>query len=258
MVTRLGNEGRISAWVILPAGVWYAGIAAWILAPGVALLGELQWACGLIAFALAVHLAGRVWSRVSPMPMPYFMRGVLEVPRGPHAPERLNAVLQPRPGEHILEVGPGVGVHALPVAAGLLPGGVLEVLDVQQDMLDELMRRAQRRGLTNIVPRLGDAQALPYANHVFDAAYLVSVLGEIPDAEAALRELRRVLKFGGRMLVAELVIDPDFVSLPALRTIAGRIGFVVERTAGPRFGYCALLRPAQLDSPSASPTAPRK
>jgi SAM-dependent methyltransferase len=219
-------------------------MAAWILAPGVALLGELEWAGGLLVFALGVHLAGRAWSRLVPMPMPHFMRGVLEVPRGPHAPARLNGLLQPRPGEHILEIGPGVGVHALPIATALFPGGVIDVLDVQQAMLDDLMRWARRRGVANIVPRLGDAQALPYADDAFDAACLVSVLGEIADAAAALRELHRVLKPDGRLLVGEFVVDPDFVSLRALRAVAGGAGFVVERVAGPPFWYCALLRPA--------------
>jgi ubiquinone/menaquinone biosynthesis C-methylase UbiE len=172
------------------------------------------------------------------------MRGVLELPRGPHSPRRLNELLRPRPGEHILEIGPGVGVHALPVAAALLPGGVLDVLDVQQEMLDDVMWRATRRGLTNIVPCLGDAQALPYADQVFDAAYLISVLGEIPAEVAALRELRRVLKPGARLLIGELAIDPDFISLRALRAMASDAGFAFERTAGPFVGYCAVFSPA--------------
>jgi ubiquinone/menaquinone biosynthesis C-methylase UbiE len=229
---------------MLRAGIFYAGIAAWILAPVVALLGELEWAGALVALALGAHLAGRTWSRVSPVPMPYFMRGILHIPRGPQSPKRLNELLRPRSGEHILEIGPGIGVHALSVAAALLPDGVLDVLDVQQEMLDHLMRRAAGRGLTNIVPRLGDAQALPYADHVFDAAFLVSVLGEIPDVAAALLELRRVVKPVGRLLVGELAIDPDFIPLRALRAMAGNTGFVVERTAGPSFGYYAVLRPA--------------
>jgi phospholipid N-methyltransferase len=61
--------------------------------------------------------------------MPYFMRWVLLVPRGPHSPTRLRRVLQPRNGERILEIGPGVGVHALAIAAALWPDGVLDVLE---------------------------------------------------------------------------------------------------------------------------------
>jgi ubiquinone/menaquinone biosynthesis C-methylase UbiE len=235
---------RASAWKILCAGGFYAAILAWILAPAFALLGEPAWAGGCVAFALAVHLAGRTLSRVSPMPMPYLLRGVLRVPRGPQSPRRLNQLLQPCPGEHILEVGPGVGVHALPVAEVLLPDGVLDVLDVQQDMLDDLMRRAIRRDLSNIVPRLGDAQALPYTDGAFDAAYAIWVLGEIPDSRAALRELRRVLKPSGRLVICEVFVDPDYVAVQDLKDMAGSAGFVLERLVGPRFAYSALFRSA--------------
>jgi ubiquinone/menaquinone biosynthesis C-methylase UbiE len=174
--------------------------------------------------------------------MPYFMRWILLVPRGPHSPARVRRLLHPRSGERILEIGPGVGIHAIPIAAALQPDGVLSVLDVQQEMLDDLMRRATRRGLSNIVPRQGDAQCLPYPDGTFDAAYLVSVLGEIPGPTRALAELRRVLKPGARLLICEVFVDPDFISLPALQALAGDTGFVFERQSGPRFAYTALLR----------------
>jgi len=141
-----------------------------------------------------------------------------------------------------------VGVHALPIASSLLPDGVLEVLDVQQEMLDELKRRADSWGVTNVVATQGDAQALPYADRAFDAAYLVGVLGEIPDALAALHELRRVLRPGGRLVICELLIDPDFVSLPALRARARNAGLTFERSDGPSFSYSAVFRLAGCPS----------
>jgi ubiquinone/menaquinone biosynthesis C-methylase UbiE len=155
-------------------------------------------------------------------------------------------LLKPRSGERILEIGPGVGIHAVSIAAALQPDGVLDVLDAQQEMLDDLMRRAAHCGLGNIVPRQGDAQRLPYPDAAFDAAYLVSVLGEIPDAKSALRELRRVLKPGARLLIAEVFLDPDFISLPDLHVLARNAGFVFERQAGPRIAYTALFRPTAV------------
>jgi ubiquinone/menaquinone biosynthesis C-methylase UbiE len=67
-------------------------------------------------------------------------------------------MLEPRAGEHIFELGPGIGVHALPVAKSLAPSGTLDVLDIQQPMLDHLARRAAKAGVVNIVPRTGDGQ----------------------------------------------------------------------------------------------------
>jgi SAM-dependent methyltransferase len=229
---------------ILRGCVFSSGIAAGVLAVVMAFRGELLWAGVCAVFALGADVTGRVWSRRSPVPTPYFMRWVLLLPRGPHSPKNLERVLQPKSGERILEIGPGVGVHAPPVASLLLPNGVLDVLDVQQDMLDNLAGRAARHGLTNILPKQGDAQKLPYPDRTFDAAYLIGVLGEIPDPVLALCELKRVLKPGGRLVISEILLDPDFISLPALQEKARGAGFVLERSAGPGFAYSAVLRPA--------------
>lgn len=230
--------------IILRVSVFLCGFAALILAILMAVRGKLLWSAVFAVFALAADLGNRVWSRMSPVPMPYFLRWVLLLPRGPHSPKNLKRVLQPRSGEHILEIGAGVGVHALPIASSLLPNGVLDVLDVQQEMLDNLARRAARSGLTNIKPKQGDAQKLPYPDRTFDAAYLIGVLGEIPDPVVALCELKRVLKPGARLVISEILIDPDFISLPALQEKARGAGFVLERSVGPGFAYSAVLRPA--------------
>jgi ubiquinone/menaquinone biosynthesis C-methylase UbiE len=190
-------------------------------------------------------MAARSASQRHPAPMPYSQRWVLYVPRGPLTARRLRRLLEPRSGERVLEVGPGVGIYSLPIAATLAPGGVLEALDVQPEMLGALARRARRAGVTNIVTTEGDAQRLPFPDGAFDAAYLVGVLGEIPDPSAALRELRRVLKPGGRLVVGEVLVwDPDGVRLPTLREAARRAGFVLERRSGVPFAYFARLRPA--------------
>jgi SAM-dependent methyltransferase len=232
---------RIST--IAKAGLFHAETAAGVVALLAAMAGKLAWALSAAVLAVGAHVAGRWWSRWSPVPMPYFMRWVLLVPRGSHSPNRLRRALQPRAGERILEIGPGVGVHALSIAAALRAGGVLHVLDIQPEMLNDLVRRAARAGLANILACQGDAQRLPYRDSTFDAAYLVSVLGEIPDAPLALRELRRVLKPAGRLVIGEILVDPDFVSLPALRRLATDAGLVLERRFGPRFAYGAVLRP---------------
>jgi SAM-dependent methyltransferase len=98
---------------------------------------------------------------------------------------------------------------------------------------------ARERGLENIAPTQGDARELPYPDDTFDAAYLVTVLGEIPDQEAALRQLARVLKPGGRLVVGELLGDPHWVSPAKLRTRAEAAGLRFERRAGSPLGYFA-------------------
>jgi ubiquinone/menaquinone biosynthesis C-methylase UbiE len=156
---------------------------------------------------------------------------------------RLRRGLDPRPGETVLEIGPGTGYYSLPVAGWLGPAGKLHVFDIQQQMLDHTMRRAQAQGLRHLEPRRGDAQHLPCPDAGFDAAYLVTVLGEIPDQEAALRELRRVIKPEGRVVVGELFGDPHMVGERALRRRAKAAGLTLERRVGPPFGYFGVLKP---------------
>jgi ubiquinone/menaquinone biosynthesis C-methylase UbiE len=146
--------------------------------------------------------------------------------------ERLREILTPTAGERLLEVGPGTGYYTLPVAEWLSPSGRLDVLDVQQEMLDHTLRRAREHGIDNITPTLSDARELPYADDSFDGAYLVTVLGEIPDQDAALRELARVVKTEGRIVVGELFGDPHMVTHAALAGRAEAAGLRVDRRLG--------------------------
>jgi ubiquinone/menaquinone biosynthesis C-methylase UbiE len=110
-------------------------------------------------------------------------------------------------------------------------------------MLDHTTRRAREEGVTSIEPRQGDARRLSYPDATFDAAYLVAVLGEVPDQDAALRELRRVIKPDGRVVVGELLGDPHMVGERSLRRRASAAGLRFERRVGPRVGYFGVLRP---------------
>jgi ubiquinone/menaquinone biosynthesis C-methylase UbiE len=192
--------------------------------------------------ALAV-LAVAYWWRKNPSACPYSQRFWVEAPHPGITRRRLLEILDPRPGQRVLEIGPGTGYYSLGVAERL-DGGTLEVFDIQQEMLDHVLRKAGERGASNIVPRLGDAQSLPYEDASFDAAYLVTVLGEIPDQDAALRELRRVLRPGGRLVVGELFGDPHMVTLAKLTERAQRASLSFDRRIGGRLAYFASFVPA--------------
>lgn len=205
--------------------------------------GQVPSAAAWFLLAIALAVLTRYWSLTHPAPMPHLLRWTLAVPRGNHSPEHLKRILEPRSGERMLEIGPGVGIHSVPVAAALAPAGLLDVLDLQQAMLDDVVKRAQADGVTNITPKQGDAQQLPYADGTFDGAYLVGVLGEIPDGDATLRELRRVLKPDGRLVVGEVAFDPDFVGFGSLEQRAVRASFAFERRVGWSLSYLARFRP---------------
>jgi len=122
---------------------------------------------------------------------------------------------------------------------------VLDIFDAQPQMLNHTMRRASELGVTNIVPTQGDAYALPYADNCFNAAYIAVTLGEVPDQIAALRELRRVLKPGGRLVVGEIFLDPHMVTSGSLRANAEAAGLRFVRQLGSRLGYFANFRATQ-------------
>jgi ubiquinone/menaquinone biosynthesis C-methylase UbiE len=177
-------------------------------------------------------LGAAIWWRKHPSACPYSQRFWVEAPHPFITRERLREILGPQSGERLLEVGPGTGYYTLPVARWLSPAGGLDIVDVQQEMLDHTMRRAREAGIDHVRPTLADACRLPFPDDTFDGAYLVTVLGEIPDQVAALRELRRVIRPGGRIVVGELFGDPHMVTHGSLAAKAGAAGLRVEHRLG--------------------------
>jgi ubiquinone/menaquinone biosynthesis C-methylase UbiE len=197
-----------------------------------------------LALAGGAAVAGvAFWWRRHPSACPYSQRFWVEAPHPGITRARLREILAPQAGERLLEVGPGTGYYAVPAAEWIAPGR-LDVLDVQQEMLDHTMRVAAERGVDNIVPTRGDARELPYEDGTFDAAYLITVLGEIPDQEAALRELRRVLKPEGRLVVGELLGDPHVVTHTAVVRRGQAAGLRMDRKLGGRLWHYTRLVPA--------------
>lgn len=185
--------------------------------------------------------AAALWWRRHPSACPYGQRFWVEVPHPFITRKRLLVALEPQPGERILEIGPGTGYYTLVVAREVFPGGHLDIFDLQSEMLDHTMRAAAAEGVVNVTPAQGDAQRLPYADATFDGAYLVTVLGEIPDQRAALHELGRVLKPGGRLVVGELFGDPHWVRPASLSRHAEDAGFGFERRLGSPLAYFACF-----------------
>jgi SAM-dependent methyltransferase len=203
----------------------------------------------LLALAGVATLAVALWWRKNPSACPYSQRFWVEAPHPGITRRRLIEILAPRAGERVLEIGPGTGYYSFEIA-DRVGEGQLDVFDIQQEMLDHVMREANKRGTTNVQPALGDAQALPYADESFDAVVLVTVLGEIPDQDRALSEIARVLKPGGRLIVGELFGDPHMVTLGSLRQRGGRAGLTYTRRVGNPLAYFARLEKAGAPVPA--------
>jgi ubiquinone/menaquinone biosynthesis C-methylase UbiE len=197
----------------------------------------------LLGAAVLVTLGAALWWRKNPSACPYGQRFWVEAPHPIITRDRLRSILHPHPGERILEIGPGTGYYTLDMAEWVGPAGKVEIFDLQQKFLDHTVERATERGLGNVTPTQGDATALSYEDNSMDAVVLTAVLGEIPDPVAALREINRVLKPTGRLVVGELFGDPHFTTQTALKRQASEAGPTWETHSGNWFGYFARLSP---------------
>jgi SAM-dependent methyltransferase len=153
----------------------------------------------VVAILVAIHVVWRWASRKWSLPCPSFLAWSLESPLFQRL-SRTEKTLQRigfRPGQKILEIGPGPGRLLLPAAQRILPGGEAVGIDIQPGMIERLQVRATRAGVTNLTVILGDATQPHVPEASFDVVFLCTVLGEIPDRAAALRQCFRALKPGG-------------------------------------------------------------
>jgi ubiquinone/menaquinone biosynthesis C-methylase UbiE len=200
----------------------------------------------LLGAAAAATLAAALWWRKNPSACPYGQRFWVEVPHPVITRGRLRSVLCPEPGERVLEIGVGTGYYSLDLAEWIAPGGTLELFDLQREFLDHVMRAASERGLSNLVATEGDATALPFEDGSIDAVVLTAVLGEIPNSVAALREIRRVLRPGGRLVVGELFGDPHFTTRVSLERLGAEADLRLDERSGNWFAYFARLVPTSM------------
>jgi len=190
----------------------------------------------------AAALAAGAWWFTDQAPYPYAQRRLLDIPLPFLATANLEGMLQPRPGERILEIGPGTGLQALHVAPRLGPRGRLDIVDIQQEMLNHVMARAEHASIATIHPHRADARELPFEPDTFDAVYLVTALGEIPEPERVLGAAATVLKPGGRLVVGEF-FDRHWISFGRLHRLADGCGLHLAGRRGPSLAYLARFRP---------------
>ncbi|WP_309297859.1 MULTISPECIES: class I SAM-dependent methyltransferase [Mycobacterium] len=134
--------------------------------------------------------------------------------------------------ERVLEVGPGSGFFSVEIARRL-HAGRLELFDIQPQMLEKSRRKLDRAGYVDVGFHTGQAgDGLPFPPSSFDAAFLASVIGEVPDKSQCVRSLHSVLKPGGLLVFRETFADPDRFGADQLRELAEPAGFEFVDTAG--------------------------
>lgn len=188
----------------------------------------------LITLLIGSGLWWRRASRRHSLPCPSCLAWLLESPlmekfgRTQRTLDRIGL----QPGQHVLEVGPGTGRLLIPAARRVLPGGEVVGLDIQPKMVERLRARANKAGISNLTPILGDATKPHFPPGSFDVVYLCMVLGEIPDREASLRQCYAALKPGGLLSITEIFPDPHYQSRATVRCLAENTGFRFDRYYG--------------------------
>jgi len=197
----------------------------------------------LIALLILVLIGVRVRSKASPSPVPIALAWVLDNPlrRRIFSPKRLLDSVGIREGMKVLEVGPGPG-HFTVEAALRVGRGKLYCLDIQPRMIARLKEKVSRHGLNNVHLIVGDATYLPFAPESFDLAFLIYVIGEIPNREKALLELARVLRPGGALSISEVVIDPDYTRKSTIIALGRQAGFEPIKERGNFLAYTINFR----------------
>ena len=183
---------------------------------------------GLVGLIVLVSFVWRFSSRRHSLPCPVWLRWMVEMDNPFTETNRADVILshlELRPGMKVLDIGCGPGRLTIPAARQVGPQGEVVAIDLQPGMLRRAQEKAQAANLNNIrFLQIGMGDGKLEAGPA-DRALLVTVLGEIPNQEAALREVFAALKPGGILSVTEIIFDPHFQSRNTVARLAGAVGF---------------------------------
>lgn len=217
---------------------------------------------GIVLLVIVVFVTWHFASRRQSLPCPVWLRWLVELDNPFTKTNRAAVIIEHldiAPGMSVLDMGCGPGRLTVPAAENTGQQGTVVAVDIQEGMLRRAEEKAKKAGVSNIQFIQAGAGEGKLGKERFDRALLVTVLGEIPDRESALRELFDALKPGAVLSVTEVIFDPHFQRRSVVRKIAQRVGFQERRFFGNAVAYTLhfekpnVNRPRQSDSGNAQP-----
>jgi ubiquinone/menaquinone biosynthesis C-methylase UbiE len=202
---------------------------------------------GLPLLAAVLHTTVRLVRYFYKFPMPQFMANLIDNPwrRRIQPPGDMPVRHGIVPGMKVLEVGPGNGRYTIETARRVGPLGQVITIDIEPKMIERVQQRAQAEGITNLEAKTADVHNLPFDDGAFDAVYMITVIGEIPEPERAMKEFSRVLSPSGVLAFSEFLTDPDYPRAQTLVRQAGTAGFRLRERVGGFFAYTLVFEKRQ-------------
>ena len=198
---------------------------------------------GVLGLILLILIVGLIW-RHHALPCPAWLGWMVEMDNPFTETNRARVIvghLGLAPSMKVLDAGCGPGRLTLPLAEAVGPQGEVTALDIQEGMLARVREKVQAAGLQNVQfvqAGLGEGKL---AQVYYDRAVLVTVLGEIPDQAAALKEIYDALKPGGILSVTEVIFDPHFQHRETVLYKVNAAGFKEKNFFGRKLAYTLHL-----------------
>jgi len=150
-----------------------------------------------------------------------------------------------REGETVLDLGSGAGFDAFLAARAVGPTGRVIGVDMTDEMLAKAGANARQAGVSNVEFRKGYIEALPVEDASIDVVLSNCVINLVPDKAAVFREVARVLRPGGRMVISDVVLNQ-----PLPEVIAADVAALTGCVAGAalRDQYLATITAAGLSN----------